>query len=194
MAVPAAVLHVPLGLSRVTAPANLSPLSATLTSDLQLVENTSPLSPVFATLTRRVSRKSLACHSYKKTPGGYGSHCRARTFQPFNLQTLQHPACRSSSASTYPRWSNDNSNLFIHFRTLSRRNGVGGYRLRPESSALRISGLCTPVSFTGASRAFRLACGEPCASAPLTLSFHATRSTKHPALSAKGNQLSSQLN
>ena len=69
MAVPAAVLHVLLGLSRVTAPANLSPLPATLTSHLQLVENTSPLSPVFAALTRRVTCKSFACHSYKKTPG-----------------------------------------------------------------------------------------------------------------------------
>ena len=50
----------------------LSPFPATLTDSPQLVENTGPLSPVFATLTSNVTRKSFACHSYEKSiRGGY---------------------------------------------------------------------------------------------------------------------------
>ena len=89
MAVPAAVLHVPPGPPRALPPANLSPLSATLTSHPQLIENTSPLSPVFATLTSRVTRKSFACHSYEKTPGGMGHIAVPELSELSNLSTFK---------------------------------------------------------------------------------------------------------
>src|SRR5579863_2175419 len=47
----------------------LSPFSATHTGTPQLIENTTTLSLVFATLTSRVKHKSFICHSYRKTPG-----------------------------------------------------------------------------------------------------------------------------
>jgi hypothetical protein len=49
----------------------LSPFPATLTNPLQLTENSTTLSPVFATLTSHVKPKSFICHSYKKQ-GGWG--------------------------------------------------------------------------------------------------------------------------
>jgi hypothetical protein len=50
----------------------LSPFPATLTSRPQLHENKTTLSPVFATLTRRVKHKFFVCHSYKKH-GAWGT-------------------------------------------------------------------------------------------------------------------------
>jgi hypothetical protein len=47
----------------------VTPFVATLTSYSQVVENPGALSPVFATLTRRVIRKSFVCHSYRKHRG-----------------------------------------------------------------------------------------------------------------------------
>src|SRR5579859_3019303 len=52
--------------------AGVSPLFAILAKWMQLHENTTTSSLVFATLTSRVKRKSFACHSYRKHPGwGY---------------------------------------------------------------------------------------------------------------------------
>jgi len=48
---------------------SVTPFPATLTSHLQLAENTTTLSPAFATLARRVKHKSFVCHSYRKHPG-----------------------------------------------------------------------------------------------------------------------------
>ena len=136
MAVPAAVLHVSLGLSRLIPPRGLSPLSATLAS--------------------RVIRKSFACHSYEKTPGGWGPSFASRTFQPSNLSTFK-PSSATPCVSfflvppPYPRWSTHNTNPFIHFHTLPRRNGVGGTDSDtiPQLSA---SPVVDPGSFTGATR------------------------------------------
>jgi len=44
-------------------------LFATLTDIVQMFENTTTLSSVFATLTSRVKHKFFVCHSYKKHPG-----------------------------------------------------------------------------------------------------------------------------
>ena len=48
---------------------SLSPFPATLTNSVQRIENTTTLSPAFATLTRNVTRKPCICHSYEKHPG-----------------------------------------------------------------------------------------------------------------------------
>jgi hypothetical protein len=48
---------------------SVSPFLATLTTSLQLTENTSTLSSAFATLTSHVNHKPFVCHSYKKHPG-----------------------------------------------------------------------------------------------------------------------------
>jgi hypothetical protein len=59
----------------------LTPFPATLTSPLQIAENTTTLTPVFATLTDRVKHKPFVCHSYEKQPGwGY-----LRSSARFNL-------------------------------------------------------------------------------------------------------------
>lgn len=91
----------------------LTPLFATLTSPLQVVENTGPLSPVFATLTSRVTRKSFACHSYEETPGGwypslaFGSafHLRPSRFavrpRPDTVLNRQPAAARLALASSF---------------------------------------------------------------------------------------------
>ncbi len=50
--------------------APLSPFATTLTSFLQLIENTTTLSPAFATLASCVKHKPFVCHSYKKEGGG----------------------------------------------------------------------------------------------------------------------------
>jgi len=49
---------------------SLTPFPATLTSPSQIAENTTTLSPAFATLTSRVKHKPFVCHSYRKHPGG----------------------------------------------------------------------------------------------------------------------------
>ena len=51
----------------------LTPFLATLIVASQLTENPATLSPVLATLTRRVKPNPFVCHSYKKHPG-WGSH------------------------------------------------------------------------------------------------------------------------
>ena len=48
----------------------VTPLLATLTTIVQMPENRTILSPVFATLTRHVTPNSFICHSYRKHPGG----------------------------------------------------------------------------------------------------------------------------
>jgi hypothetical protein len=48
---------------------SVTPFPATLTSHLQLAENTTTLSPAFAALARRVKHKSFVCHSYRKHRG-----------------------------------------------------------------------------------------------------------------------------
>ena len=55
---------------------SISPLSATLTTHLQLTENKTTLSLLFATLTRRVKANPFVCHSYKKHRG-WGIPCAA---------------------------------------------------------------------------------------------------------------------
>lgn len=66
----AAVLQIPPRTFFALPAAELSRLFATLTDISQLIENTRPLSPLFATLTRRFAPKSFPCHSCEKTPGG----------------------------------------------------------------------------------------------------------------------------
>ena len=71
-----------------------SPLFATLTDTLQLHENKTTLSPVFATLTRHVKPNSFVCHSYKKHRGvGYPSILKQFPFAPRLL-------CKNRSANT----------------------------------------------------------------------------------------------
>jgi len=48
---------------------SVTPFPATLTGQSQLAENTTTLSPAFATLARRVKHKSFVCHSYRKHRG-----------------------------------------------------------------------------------------------------------------------------
>ncbi len=72
------------------ATAAVSPFLATLTSHLQLTENTATLSPAFATLTDRVRHNSFVCHSYRKHPG-WGSHRSSQIFFFRNLTTRLSP-------------------------------------------------------------------------------------------------------
>jgi len=58
----------------------VTPLFASLTAIAQMPENITTLSPVFATLTPRVTPNSFICHSYKKHPGGWGIHLRQRKY------------------------------------------------------------------------------------------------------------------
>jgi hypothetical protein len=62
----------------------VTPLFAALTAIVQMPENITTLSPVFATLTRCVTPNSFICHSYKKHPGGGVSTCvkRNTSFPP----------------------------------------------------------------------------------------------------------------
>ena len=52
-----------------------TPLFATLTASVQIPENTTTLSSVFATLTRHVMHKFFVCRSYKKHPGWGHTSC-----------------------------------------------------------------------------------------------------------------------
>jgi len=61
---------------------SVSPLPATLTNSSQLHDNTTTLSPAFATLTNRVMYKPFACHSCKKHPG-WGVVEQALACSPF---------------------------------------------------------------------------------------------------------------
>jgi len=72
------------------ATAAVSPFLATLASHLQLTENTTTLSPAFATLTDRARHNSFVCHSYKKHPG-WGSHRSSQIFFFRNLTTRLSP-------------------------------------------------------------------------------------------------------
>jgi hypothetical protein len=59
---------------------SVSPFLATLTTSLQLTENTSTLSSAFATLTNLVNHNSFVCHSYKKHRGvGIPSRCHPKS-------------------------------------------------------------------------------------------------------------------
>jgi hypothetical protein len=59
----------------------LTPFPATLTSHRQFAENTSTLSPAFATLTIRVKVNPFVCHSYRKHTG-WGHPLAARILSP----------------------------------------------------------------------------------------------------------------
>jgi hypothetical protein len=63
--------HPPVSFTSFTsfASPSVTPFPATLTSHLQLAENTTILSPAFATLARRAKHKSFVCHSYRKHRG-----------------------------------------------------------------------------------------------------------------------------
>jgi hypothetical protein len=65
---------------------SLSPFLATLRDRSQLTEKSATLSPVPATLTRRVKYNPFACHSYRKHPG-WGSHPSSQVFSFCNLTT-----------------------------------------------------------------------------------------------------------
>ena len=60
--------HPPVSFTSFASP-SVTPFPAILTSHLQLAENTTTLSPAFATLARRVKHKSFVCHSYRKHRG-----------------------------------------------------------------------------------------------------------------------------
>ena len=49
----------------------LTPFPATLTGHRQFAENTTALSPAFATLTARAKVNPFVCHSYRKHPGSH---------------------------------------------------------------------------------------------------------------------------
>src|SRR4249920_1600482 len=75
----------------------VTPLFASLTAIVQIPENKTTLSPVFATLTRHVTPSSFICHSFKKHRGwGYPFSIRAplrthsNTSKPTSFNRLLH--------------------------------------------------------------------------------------------------------
>src|ERR1700726_4983460 len=77
---------------------SVSPSFATLTNSSQLHDNTTTLSPAFATLTRRVKHKSFVCHSYKKHRG-WGSVEQASACFPFQNPAALDPEFQHLSAA-----------------------------------------------------------------------------------------------
>jgi hypothetical protein len=65
-------------------PLPLSPLSATLTRNCSPAQFCSILSPLFATLTDTLSRKSFPCHSYENTRGGIPVSARRFSISSFD--------------------------------------------------------------------------------------------------------------
>src|SRR5579863_2172129 len=83
---------------------SLSPFPATLTDHSQIVENSATLSPVFATLTSRVTHKSFVCHSYRKHRG-WGSHKRVeRAFLPAASHPFHRPRAASHQSRITSHW------------------------------------------------------------------------------------------
>src|SRR5580658_1676039 len=93
---------------------SVTPLFATLTDQSQADENTTTLSPAFATLTRHITPNSFICHSYKKHPGG-GVPCPAANAQ------YSQPLPRFSTSSKHPGHAQTPATpfLFKRLRTLS---------------------------------------------------------------------------
>jgi hypothetical protein len=75
-----------------------TPLFATLAANVQMPENKTTLSSVFATLTRRVKHKFFVCRSYKKHPGWGYTYCAlslvASPAIPFGMRTYAKRACK----------------------------------------------------------------------------------------------------
>jgi len=67
----------------------VSPFPATLAANSHLTENSATLSPVPATLTRRVNPNPFVCHSYRKP--GVGHIFQAKIFSFGNLTTNYSP-------------------------------------------------------------------------------------------------------
>jgi len=74
------------------------PLFAILIPSVQIPENTTTLSSVFATLTRPVKHKFFVCHSYKKHLGWGHTSCPlsliASPAIPFGMRTYAKRACK----------------------------------------------------------------------------------------------------
>jgi hypothetical protein len=79
--------------------APVTPFVATDTAASQLTENPATLSPVFATLTRRVKPNPFVCHSYKKHPGD-GAHSSNQN--PAALLAPNHKSLVSASVPSLP--------------------------------------------------------------------------------------------
>jgi hypothetical protein len=77
--------------------APISPFPATLTTTLQITENKTTLSLVFATLTGYVNVNPCVCHSYKKTPGVGVAQTSVCALPGF---TTHHPLLTSCSSET----------------------------------------------------------------------------------------------
>jgi hypothetical protein len=70
----------------------VSPFPAAVTNGLQFIENTSTLSPLFATLAQSSRTNPFICNSYRKSPGvGYNSFSRT--------SPLRHPPISLVSCS-----------------------------------------------------------------------------------------------
>jgi hypothetical protein len=76
----------------------LTPFPATLTSQLQLAENKTTLSPAVATLTSRVKHNPFVCHSYKKHPGWGYAIVNFFVAQTSVCALLRQPISESSDA------------------------------------------------------------------------------------------------
>lgn len=77
---------------------SLTSFPATLTNTAQLVENSTALSPAFATLTSFAPPNPFVCHSYKKTPG-VGIHKPA----PQSRKKMNCKSARTNSAKDSTR-------------------------------------------------------------------------------------------
>ncbi len=98
--------------------APVSPFPATLTSSLQLAENTATLSPAFATLADHVKHKSFVCHSYTKHRGvGYLAESNGLSFPLKFRQLAAIPRLRRSGRplSSTSHQSRITSHLFQNF-------------------------------------------------------------------------------
>jgi len=73
-------------------------LFPSLTASVQIPENTTTLSSVFATLTRPVKHKFFVCHSYKKHRGWGHTSCPLSLIAlptiPFGMRTYAKCACK----------------------------------------------------------------------------------------------------
>jgi hypothetical protein len=137
------------------ATAAVSPFLATLTSHLQLTENTATLSPAFATLADRVRHNSFVCHSYKKHPG-WGSHRSSQIFFFRNLTTRLSPLSAMSfvirtygkSASNSCRIRTSKTQDLKPFRmNTSEKPPPGGTSLQPKSFGFHRGVRCEPTEF-----------------------------------------------
>src|SRR5580658_137351 len=98
----------------------LSPLPATLTDGLQLVENPATLSPFAATLTRHPTLNPFVCHSYRKRPG-WGYPVPAKSLCAF----FDPKAANSHGIHTYEKCACN----FFRIRTYKTRH-LKSFRIR----------------------------------------------------------------